>query len=82
MDLMLLAAFGVIVGAIALMVMPDVRTHRWLFFSTLGLGAIGAIVGGLVGRGLGDVARFAMTLLCAVLFVALGQALSHRRTPA
>ena len=82
-DILVLASFGVVVGAIALMSMREVRATRWLFLSTLGLGAVGAVVGGLVARGLGDVPRFATSLLCAVFLVALGHAISnHRRSSA
>lgn len=64
--------FGLIVGALAKLVMPG-RDPGGIFI-TIGLGVAGAIVGGMIGRALGfygpaDAAGFLMSLLGAVLLL-------------
>lgn len=64
--------FGLIIGALAKLVMPG-RDPGGIFI-TIGLGVAGAIVGGIVGRALGfygpaDAAGFFMSFLGAVLLL-------------
>ena len=75
--------FGLIVGVIAKLVMPG-RDPGGLIVTVL-LGIAGAVVGGFVGRSMGwygtnDNAGFLMSLLGAVILLALYRVLFARRT--
>ena len=75
--------FGLIVGALAKLVMPG-RDPGGFVVTTL-LGIVGAVVGGFVGRALGlygenDPAGFVMALIGAILLLALYRMSIGRRT--
>ncbi len=74
--------FGLIVGVIAKLLMPG-RDPGGLIVTML-LGVAGAVVGGFVGRSLGwygpnDTAGFFMSLLGAIILLALYRVLFARR---
>ena len=75
--------FGLIVGALAKLVMPG-RDPGGIIV-TMALGIAGALVGGFVGRALGwygpnDGAGFFMSLLGAVLLLWIYRMIATRRT--
>jgi len=75
--------FGLVVGALAKLVMPG-RDPGGIIVTML-LGIAGALLGGFVGRSLGwyganDGAGFFMSLLGAVILLALYRMLVVRRT--
>jgi uncharacterized membrane protein YeaQ/YmgE (transglycosylase-associated protein family) len=75
--------FGLIVGALAKLVMPG-RDPGGIII-TMALGIAGALVGGFVGRALGwygpnDSAGFLMSLLGAILLLWIYRLLIARRT--
>ena len=75
--------FGLIVGALAKLLMPGRDPGG--FIVTMLLGIAGALLGGFVGRSLGwygpnDGAGFIMSLVGAVLLLALYRMLVVRRT--
>lgn len=75
--------FGLVVGAIAKLLMPGRDPGGILV--TIVLGIIGAVVGGFLGRALGfygpeDPAGFLMSLLGAVLLLAIYRMAVRRRT--
>jgi uncharacterized membrane protein YeaQ/YmgE (transglycosylase-associated protein family) len=75
--------FGVIVGAIAKLLMPGRDPGG--FIVTMLLGIAGAVTGGFVGRALGwygpnDGAGFLMSLLGAVLLLGIYRMMVSRRT--
>jgi uncharacterized membrane protein YeaQ/YmgE (transglycosylase-associated protein family) len=75
--------FGLVVGAIAKLLMPGRDPGG--FIVTMLLGMAGAVLGGFVGRSLhwygpNDGAGFFMSLLGAVLLLALYRMLVVRRT--
>jgi uncharacterized membrane protein YeaQ/YmgE (transglycosylase-associated protein family) len=75
--------FGVIVGAIAKLLMPGRDPGG--FIVTMLLGIAGAVTGGFVGRALGwygpnDGAGFFMSLLGAVLLLGIYRMMVSRRT--
>ena len=75
--------FGAVVGAIAKLLMPG-RDPGGFIVTTL-LGIAGALLGGFVGRSLGwygpnDGAGFFMSLLGAVILLALYRMIAVRRT--
>jgi uncharacterized membrane protein YeaQ/YmgE (transglycosylase-associated protein family) len=74
--------FGLVVGALAKLVMPGRDPGGWIV--TIALGIAGAVVGGAVGRGLGwygpnDSAGFLMSFVGAVLLLVLYRMLFRRR---
>jgi uncharacterized membrane protein YeaQ/YmgE (transglycosylase-associated protein family) len=74
--------FGLIVGAIAKLVMPG-RDPGGVIVTIL-LGIVGAVVGGFMGRVLGfygpnDAAGFLMSFLGAIILLAIYRAISGRR---
>ena len=74
---------GLIVGALAKLVMPGRDPGGWIV--TILLGIAGALLGGWVGRALGwygpnDGAGFFMSLLGAIILLALYRMLVVRRT--
>jgi uncharacterized membrane protein YeaQ/YmgE (transglycosylase-associated protein family) len=75
--------FGLIVGALAKLVMPGRDPGGFLV--TMALGIAGAVTGGFIGRSLGwygpnDGAGFLMSLLGAVILLALYRMLFVRST--
>ena len=75
--------FGLIVGALAKLVMPGRDPGG--FIVTMALGIAGALMGGFIGRALGwygpnDGAGFMMSLLGAIILLALYRMLFVRRT--
>jgi uncharacterized membrane protein YeaQ/YmgE (transglycosylase-associated protein family) len=76
--------FGLIVGALARLVMPG-RDPGGIFVTIL-LGIAGAVVGGFMGRALGwygpeQTAGFLMSLLGAILLLAIYRVAIGRRPP-
>jgi len=74
--------FGLIVGALAKFLMPG-RDPGGIIV-TIGLGIVGALLGGFLGRamgfyGPGDVAGFVMSLIGAILILLLYRLLIARR---
>jgi uncharacterized membrane protein YeaQ/YmgE (transglycosylase-associated protein family) len=75
--------FGLIVGALAKLVMPGRDPGGFLV--TMAIGIAGALMGGLIGRSLGwygpnDGAGFLMSLFGAIILLALYRMLFVRRT--
>ena len=75
--------FGLIVGAIAKLVMPGRDPGGWIV--TILLGIAGALLGGWLGQALGwyrpgEGAGFFMSLLGAIILLALYRMLFVRRT--
>ena len=75
--------FGIIVGAIAKLLMPGRDPGG--FIVTMLLGIAGAVLGGFLGRTLGwygpnDAAGFFMSLLGAVLLLGIYRMMVTRRT--
>ena len=75
--------FGLIVGAIAKLLMPGRDPGGWIV--TILLGIAGAVVGGWLGRAAGwygpnEPAGFLMSLFGAVVLLALYRLLFARRT--
>lgn len=75
--------FGLIVGALAKLVMPG-RDPGGIIV-TIGLGIVGALVGGWLGRaigwyGPGEPAGFVMALIGALILLGLYRLLVARRT--
>jgi uncharacterized membrane protein YeaQ/YmgE (transglycosylase-associated protein family) len=75
--------FGLIVGAIAKLLMPGRDPGG--FIVTMALGIAGSLLGGFLGRALGwygpnEAAGFLMSLLGAVLLLALYRMLFVRRS--
>jgi uncharacterized membrane protein YeaQ/YmgE (transglycosylase-associated protein family) len=74
--------FGLIVGALAKLLMPG-RDPGGFIVTTL-LGIAGAVIGGFIGRALGlygpeDPAGFVMALIGAVVLLALYRTMVRRR---
>ena len=75
--------FGLIVGALAKLVMPG-RDPGGIVVTIL-LGIVGAVIGGFVGRALGfygpnEAAGFLMSFLGAVVLLVIYRAIAGRRT--
>ena len=82
MDLIVFLFFGLLVGAVARLLVPGRQPGGWAV--SLLLGVAGAFVGGLLGRAVGlyregESAGFIMALLGAVLLVVIYEALTRRR---
>ena len=82
MHLILFLLFGLIVGALARLVVPGREPGGWLV--SMAIGVAGSFLAGLAGRALGmyqegDSAGFVMSLIGAVVLVAGYHALRHRR---
>ena len=82
MDLILFLLFGLLVGAVARLLVPGRQSGGWGV--SMLLGVAGAFVGGLVGRALGfyregETAGFLMSVIGAVVLVVIYQALMRRR---
>ena len=75
--------FGLVVGAIAKLLMPGRDPGGFLV--TILLGIVGAVLGGFIGRSIGwyapnDPVGFIMALIGAVLVLGIYRAMSGRRT--
>jgi uncharacterized membrane protein YeaQ/YmgE (transglycosylase-associated protein family) len=82
MDLIVFLLFGLLVGAVARLLVPGRQSGGWGV--SMLLGVAGAFLGGLLGRTLGfyregESAGFIMSVLGAVLLVVVFQALMRRR---
>src|SRR5579859_5633934 len=83
MNLILFLIFGLVVGALARLIVPGREPGGWL--ASLLLGVAGAFLGGLIGRALGfysdDVTTggFVMSLIGAIILVAVYHAVTRRR---
>lgn len=82
MHLILFLVFGLIVGALARLLVPGREPGGWIVSMLLGIA--GSFVGGLAGRALGlyregEPAGFIMSLLGAVVLVVLYHVVARRR---
>jgi uncharacterized membrane protein YeaQ/YmgE (transglycosylase-associated protein family) len=83
MNLILFLIFGLVVGALARLIVPGREPGGWL--TSLVVGVAGAFLGGFVGRALGvyenDVTTggFVMSLIGAIVLVAIYHAVTRRR---
>jgi uncharacterized membrane protein YeaQ/YmgE (transglycosylase-associated protein family) len=82
MQLILFLLFGLIVGAIARWIVPGREPGGWVVSMLLGIG--GAFLGGWFGRAIGHYrpgqpAGFLMSLLGAIVLVAVYHGISRRR---
>jgi len=73
MQIILFLVFGLIVGALARVIVPGKEPGGWIISMVLGI--VGSFVGGFLGRALniyheGEPAGFVMSLLGAILLVA------------
>jgi uncharacterized membrane protein YeaQ/YmgE (transglycosylase-associated protein family) len=84
MSVILFLIFGLIVGALARLVVPGREPGGWL--TSLVIGVAGAFLGGFLGRVFGLYTRevttggFVMSLIGAVILVAIYHAVARRRT--
>jgi uncharacterized membrane protein YeaQ/YmgE (transglycosylase-associated protein family) len=82
MDLLLFLIFGLIVGALARLIVPGKEPGGWVV--SMALGVAGAFAGGLLGRAVGwyregESAGFIVSLIGAIVLVAGYQAIARRR---
>jgi len=83
MNLILFLIFGLVVGALARLIVPGREPGGWLM--SLVLGVAGAFLGGFIGRAVGlydsDVTTggFVLSLIGAIVLVAIYHAVSRRR---
>jgi uncharacterized membrane protein YeaQ/YmgE (transglycosylase-associated protein family) len=82
MDFLLFFSFGLVVGALARLIVPGREPGGWIASMALGVG--GAFAGGYLGRMLGfyregEPAGFVVSLLGAALLVVAYQAFTRRR---
>lgn len=73
MQIILFLVFGLVVGALARVIVPGKEPGGWVISMVLGI--VGSFVGGFLGRALniyheGEPAGFVMSLLGAILLVA------------
>jgi uncharacterized membrane protein YeaQ/YmgE (transglycosylase-associated protein family) len=85
MSFILFLLFGLIVGALARLIVPGREPGGWVV--SMLIGVVGSVVGGLLGRAVGfyregETAGFLMALLGAVLLVAAYHAYAGRRAAA
>jgi uncharacterized membrane protein YeaQ/YmgE (transglycosylase-associated protein family) len=83
MSIIIFLAFGLIVGALARLIVPGREPGGW--FVSMMIGVLGSVVGGLLGRIFflyreGEPAGFIRSLLGAVLLVAVYHAIMRRRS--
>jgi uncharacterized membrane protein YeaQ/YmgE (transglycosylase-associated protein family) len=82
MHLVLFLLFGLIVGALARLIVPGREPGGWII--SMIIGVVGSFLGGFIGRALGlyregEPAGFFMSLIGAVLLVAAYHAIVGRR---
>lgn len=85
MSILLFLLFGLVVGALARLIVPGREPGGWVV--SMGLGVAGALLGGFLGRVMGfyregEPAGFIMSLIGAVLVVGVYQALTRRTATA
>ena len=83
MDFLLFLVFGLLVGALARLIVPGKEPGGWVV--SMAIGVAGAFAGGMLGRVLGfyregESAGFIMSLLGAIVLVVAYQAIAGRRT--
>ena len=82
MHLIMFLVFGLIVGALARLIVPGTERGGWVV--SMLIGVVGSFLGGFLGRMLGlyregEPAGFIVSLLGAIILVAGYHALSKRR---
>ena len=82
MSVILFLVFGLIVGALARLIVRGREPRGWVISMTIGV--VGSLLGGFLGRALGwyrdsQSAGFFMSLLGAVILVVAYHAISRRR---
>ena len=82
MHFILFLVFGLIVGAVARLIVPGKDPGGWVI--SMVLGVLGSFLGTYLGRGLGwyqdgEPAGFLMSLVGAIILVAGYHAITHRR---
>jgi uncharacterized membrane protein YeaQ/YmgE (transglycosylase-associated protein family) len=82
MHVLVFLVFGLIVGAVARLIVPGKEPGGWLVSTLLGIG--GAMLGGFFGRAIGlygdrETPGFFMSLLGAVILVVVYHAITARR---
>ncbi len=82
MHLILFLLFGLIVGALARLIVPGKEPGGWVI--SMIIGVLGSFVGAMIGRALGmyqrgESAGFLMALGGAVILTFAYQAIAHRR---
>ncbi len=80
--LILFLLFGLVVGALARLIVPGREPGGWLV--SMLLGVLGALLGGFIGRAMGlyqpgQSAGFVVALLGAIVVVGIYHAITHRR---
>ncbi|MBV9949582.1 MAG: GlsB/YeaQ/YmgE family stress response membrane protein [Myxococcales bacterium] len=83
MHLILFLLFGLIVGAIARLIVPGREPGGWIV--SMLIGVVGSFLGGFIGRAVGlyregEPAGFVMSLLGAIILVVAYHAIARRRT--
>jgi len=82
MHLILFLLFGLIVGAIARLIVPGREPGGWII--SMLIGVVGSFLGGFLGRAIGlyregEPAGFVMSLLGAIILVVAYHAITRRR---
>jgi uncharacterized membrane protein YeaQ/YmgE (transglycosylase-associated protein family) len=85
MHFILFLIFGLVVGALARLIVPGREPGGWVV--SMLLGVVGSFAGGMIGRALGmyqegEPAGFVMSLIGAIILVVGYHALTNRRTRA
>lgn len=83
MDFILFLLFGLVVGALARLIVPGKEPGGWVV--SMVIGVLGSFLGGFIGRLVflyrdGEPAGFVMSLLGAIVLVLGYQAIVRRRT--
>jgi uncharacterized membrane protein YeaQ/YmgE (transglycosylase-associated protein family) len=83
MSVILFLIFGLVVGALARLIVPGREPGGWVI--SMILGVLGSFLGGFLGRALGwyregEPAGFVMSLLGAVILVVAYHAIAKRRS--
>jgi len=81
MSIILFLVFGLVVGALARVIVPGKDPGGWVV--SMVLGVVGSFLGGFLGRALslyreGEPAGFVMSLLGAIIVVAAYHAIARR----
>ncbi|HEY4012569.1 MAG TPA: GlsB/YeaQ/YmgE family stress response membrane protein [Polyangiaceae bacterium] len=82
MSLLLFLVFGLIVGALARLIVPGREPGGWVV--SMLIGVVGSFIGGFLGRAIGlyrngEAAGFFMSLLGAILLCVAYHAFARRR---